>query len=172
MRSSGARLNIKQDRSLGIVELRVSDLAQASNDIKYPFSSTGKKDEAAPIKVEGGAYKGQLHFSAEFVPAMRLKGVKFESHGNEIENAVAKADEEGTDTSSESGSGPVVPPQVTASHAVGEDDPTSPTSPTNPADGGNQSSNTTPAEDEGVELSVDQLFEHRSSASLSHGIPC
>ncbi|KZW02621.1 tricalbin [Exidia glandulosa HHB12029] len=157
--------HLTKDRSLGIVELRVQDLAQESGDIKYPYSSTGKQEQSAPIKVEGGAFKGALHFSAEFVPAMHLKGVKFQSHGNELENAVARADEEGSDNGSESGKRAVTPPQITASHAVGEEDnasvPTSPTSATGTVDTGKDKA-TKPAEDEGIELSVDELFEHQS----------
>ncbi|EJD55637.1 tricalbin [Auricularia subglabra TFB-10046 SS5] len=156
--------HLTKDRSLGIVELRVSDLAKESDDYKYPYATTGKKEEAAPIKIDG-AFKGQLHFAAEFVPAMRLRGVKFQSHGTEIENAVNRAGQEGSDTDSLQQARSRTPPEITATRSVGEDDPNtapaSPTSATSPSSPTKDSQK--PAVDEdGVELSADELFEHQS----------
>jgi hypothetical protein len=87
--------NLTKDRSLGTVELKVSDLAQETGkgtggDPRYFFESTGKKDRSEPIRLDrGNQYKGQLHYLAEFLPAFALQGVRFES---EPQSAVKGAD--------------------------------------------------------------------------------
>lgn len=74
---------------MGYVELKVSDLAQPSEG-EHPFSSIGKKDftDGAPVKLDKGTFKGKLHFVAEFVPALPLKNVKFDSSSNELKRVV------------------------------------------------------------------------------------
>lgn len=69
-----------QDRSLGVAELHVSDLAVAAEDTLYPYESTGMKEYAEQLRLnKGGQFKGTLHYHAQFIPAMKLKGVKFDS---------------------------------------------------------------------------------------------
>lgn len=88
-----------KDRSLGSVELRVSDLAKESSDTRYPFESTGPKVAVEPIQLDKGSFKGELHYTATFVPALALKGVKFdaaESRGR----AVDKEERNGGESSS------------------------------------------------------------------------
>lgn len=60
----------------------------------------GKKTAVEPISLGSNQYKGQLHFTAEFVPALALHGVKFESGPNELQAAVdhEPAGSEGGDT--------------------------------------------------------------------------
>ncbi|KAF9458350.1 C2 domain-containing protein [Collybia nuda] len=92
--------NLTRDRSLGSVELHVSELAKESGETRYLYESTGIKKATDPFRLDkGNVYKGQLHYTAEFVPALALKGVKFESQPNEIQKASEKAsrDEDGGD---------------------------------------------------------------------------
>lgn len=91
--------HLTKDRSLGSTELVVSDLASpAPEDIRYPFKSSGIKTFSSPLRQDGGgAFKGTLHYTAEFVPAVALKDLKFESRQLEV-NKLAKRkehDEEG-----------------------------------------------------------------------------
>lgn len=55
--------------------------------MQYPFESTGKKTAVDQLRLDHNQYKGQLHYVAEFVPALALAGVKFESGLNELEQA-------------------------------------------------------------------------------------
>lgn len=72
---------LTKDRPLGSTELAVSELAvPAPEDTRYPYRSNGVKNFNAPLRQEGGnVFKGTLHYTAEFVPALALKNVKFES---------------------------------------------------------------------------------------------
>ncbi|KAF8845383.1 tricalbin [Paxillus ammoniavirescens] len=82
--------NLTKDRSLGSVELHVSDLAHESSaaDPQFRFESTGRKEAVDPIKLDGShTLKGQLHYVAEFVPALALKHVHFDAGENEIQQA-------------------------------------------------------------------------------------
>ena len=99
--------HLTKDRSLGSVELRVNELARtSSSDSEYRYEPTGKKETVDPIKLDGhnNQYKGQLHYVAEFVPAMALKGVKFEKDQNEIQRAAQNQGEGGSYTSQSSSS--------------------------------------------------------------------
>ncbi|KZT23846.1 tricalbin [Neolentinus lepideus HHB14362 ss-1] len=122
--------HLTKDRSLGTVELRVSDLAQDSEDPQYYFASTGRKEAQDPIKLDkGNSYKGRLHYTAEFIPALALKWNDFSSGPNELERAAqnASGDEDGgvvmdDDGSSVSGSdvgNEDVPTGITATRPVG-----------------------------------------------------
>ena len=106
-----------QDRSLGYVELKVSELAQAAEG-ESPYVSTGKKIGEDPIRLDKGSYKGKLFYEAEFVPAQYVKNVKFSSGPNAIEQAVeGMEDPDGGDVSegetSSDADGQVIPPEVT-----------------------------------------------------------
>ncbi|KAJ3567153.1 hypothetical protein NP233_g6551 [Leucocoprinus birnbaumii] len=70
--------HLTKDRSLGSVELQVSDLAEESEDTKYPYQSLGVKSAEDPIRLDKGeGYKGTLTYTAEFVPALALKNLAF-----------------------------------------------------------------------------------------------
>ncbi|KAH9949508.1 tricalbin [Amylocystis lapponica] len=187
--------HLTKDRSLGYVELKVADLARpadpdpdADADSRFIYASTGKKAAADPLKLDKG-FKGSLHYEAEFVPAIALKGVAFESHPNEIQRAAeATSDVEGdtlaSDASSISSSNMRIPDGITASK------PLSPTSPTFNIDsdtaGHKKSASTDTAltagsvgtavtdasskekrpEDLGVEMSKEQLLQHQSGVII------
>jgi hypothetical protein len=79
---------LQKDRSLGSVELKVAELIEESDNNEYPYASTGRKTVVDPIKLDkGGGYKGRLHYTAEFVPALALQGVKFDGGINEVQRA-------------------------------------------------------------------------------------
>ncbi|KIJ68717.1 hypothetical protein HYDPIDRAFT_81596 [Hydnomerulius pinastri MD-312] len=82
--------HLTKDRSLGSVELHVNDLARESSaDPQFRYESTGKKEAADPLKLDGSGhmFKGQLHYVAEFIPALALKHVHFDADENEIQRA-------------------------------------------------------------------------------------
>jgi len=108
--------------------LRVFDLATESDDKRYPYKSTGKREAQDSIRLDkGNAYKGQLHYIAEFVPALALKGVEFEHIPNELQRAVAGEDDDGdvgfdhsgSSQSSSSDEDQAVPEGITATTPVG-----------------------------------------------------
>ena len=85
--------NLTKDRSLGTVELKVSELARqittSAGGSRFSFESTGKMDKSEPIRLDrGNQYKGQLHYLAEFLPAFALEGLKFEDGSNELQAIV------------------------------------------------------------------------------------
>jgi len=136
-----------------MVELNLHELAALSGDRTYPYCSTGKIDKAAPIRIDNGT-KGELFLAAEFVPAMRLKNIKFDSHGTELDRAVERADGDSIKSKKS------VQQEVTVSKAQTEDGAQTPTSVVS-ANGTNGTKDSTPEADEGVELSVQELFAHR-----------
>lgn len=90
--------HLTRDRSLGSVELHLNDIAEENpDDPSYPYKSRGVKEAQDPIRLDKGhnVFKGQLHYKAEFVPALNLRGVKFEESGNNFGQ---------TQTSTQSGS--------------------------------------------------------------------
>lgn len=100
--------NLTKDRSLGTVELKVSELSRevitGSGDSRFSFESTGKMDKSDPIRLDrGNQYKGQLHYVAEFLPAFALEGLKFETGSNEVQAAVEDV-EDGDDADEHSSS--------------------------------------------------------------------
>lgn len=115
--------HLTKDRSLGSVELRVADLAKRVEDTRFPYASTGKKTVADPLRLnKGNVYKGQLHYVAEFVPAVALAGVNFESAGTELDKVMGPGD--GSDSSSASGSGAekeAIPAGITVSRPLDEE---------------------------------------------------
>jgi Ca2+-dependent lipid-binding protein len=92
--------NLTKDRSLGYTELVVSDLASPSpppEDMRYLFKSSGIKKFSSPLRQDGGnGQKGTLHYSAEFIPAVTLKNLKFESQDTEV-NRLSKRGEHDED---------------------------------------------------------------------------
>ncbi|TFY83046.1 hypothetical protein EWM64_g967 [Hericium alpestre] len=125
--------HLTKDRTLGTVELKVSDLAVEAKDPKDPrfhYRSTGKKDAADPIRLDRGkTYKGNLHYVAEFVPAIALTGVEFETKPAELEAIVEEVAEEGEGTdvpddvlsvSSSNIDAQAIPKGITASAPISE----------------------------------------------------
>ena len=72
-------------------------MAAESDDPKYPFKSTGAKEVEDPIRLDGGKeFKGKLHYQATFIPALSLKGVKFDAEENELQKVEhGESDSEG-----------------------------------------------------------------------------
>jgi Ca2+-dependent lipid-binding protein len=100
--------NLTKDRSLGTVELRVSELAReivnGAGDSRFSFESSGKMDKSEPIRLDrGNQYKGQLHYVAEFLPAFALQDLKFETSSDELPSAVEGV-EDGDDVDDDSSS--------------------------------------------------------------------
>ena len=100
--------NLTKDRSLGTVELKVSELSREivkdAGDHHFSFESMGKMDKSEPIRLDrGNQYKGQLHYFAEFLPAFALQGLKFETSSNELPS-VAEGDEDDDDVDDDSSS--------------------------------------------------------------------
>ncbi|KAJ7071483.1 C2 domain-containing protein [Mycena amicta] len=151
--------HLTRDRSLGNVELRVSELAKESSDRQYPFESTGKKTATDPFRLDkGNAYKGQLHYTAEFIPTLALEGVKFDGSGNELQRAAAQEDPEGKEVRSSSSSSSV---------SGDEEIPSTPTivEPSSPIVSKNPESAVPaeqPEEPTGIKLSIDELLMHQS----------
>lgn len=125
--------HLTKDRSLGTVELKVNELASEipdSAESEYRFASTGKKSAAEAIRLDrGGTFKGQLHYVAEFIPALNLKGVKFATGPNELERMVGNggSDDDDGDVAEDSASSSsvsgaedgFVPGKVTATRPIG-----------------------------------------------------
>lgn len=146
---------VLQDRSLGAVELKLSDLAVADRDNHdFPYITNGKIDRNSPIFLDKNISKGFLEYEAEFVPSLNIKGIEFDQR-NELEKAVEEGAREsgaqgdvGDDVASADGSASSsdedyekVPEGVT----VGEPTtPTTPARPTTPSQAqGQQSTDTT-----------------------------
>lgn len=83
--------NLGKDRSLGSVELKISDYAKAEEDRRTPYSSLGRQSRKDPIYLgpkEG--FKGFLVYEAEFVPCINLKGgISFDSVDNNLQATVS-----------------------------------------------------------------------------------
>lgn len=76
------------------MELYVSDLARESSaDPQYRYESTGPREVAERIKLDGSSdlYKGELHYRAEFIPALNLKYEHFDASKNEIQRVAQEA---------------------------------------------------------------------------------
>jgi hypothetical protein len=116
---------LSQDRSLGSVELHVNELAKESeDDVKYPFESLGKKEATDPLHLEGNQYKGNLHYVAEFVPALALRGVEFESGPNRLQQTAESggSDAETVDDGSTASEDLMIPEGITTSRPLGDDE--------------------------------------------------
>jgi hypothetical protein len=74
-----------------VVGLDVADLAVPAgetDDPKYPYHSLGLKEYASKIRLAVNSYKGELHYTAEFIPAVHLKGVSFGKPKNQVQEAL------------------------------------------------------------------------------------
>lgn len=144
--------------------------------------STGKKAAADPLKLDKGSYKGQLHYVAEFIPALAVRGIGFETGGNQLqqaaENAAGESDgddvKDGNSMSSSDEEAQAIPQGVTVSKPMG-DSPTVAKGPSHTR--GAKSTDTTKTNgtvsttakseenrpvERGVELSKEQLLTYRA----------
>ncbi len=78
--------NIGRDRSLGSVELAVSEYVSSEGTQRNPYVSSGPQDRKDPIRLDGkGTFKGHLLYHAEFFSAVALRGgVSFKPAENEL----------------------------------------------------------------------------------------
>lgn len=177
--------HLTKDRSLGSVELKLSDLLKRVDDAKFPYASTGKKTAVEPLVLDKGkAHKGDLHYVAEFVPAVALKGVSFEAGANEIDKVV-EADEAGSASSQEASEKEkeIIPDTPTVSRPIDDEydeikeeevreaaantkghkktDSTAASVKTSGTSATAETAATTPPE-RGVEMSKDELLTHRT----------
>lgn len=96
-------------------------MANRADDPKYPYSSTGKKSFAEPIRLDrGNVYKGQLHYDAQFVPAVALKWDEFTSTGTELDRIVDADDEDSDANSTGTYEREKIPEGVTTAKAIAE----------------------------------------------------
>jgi Ca2+-dependent lipid-binding protein len=81
--------NIGKDRSLGHVEINAGDFLRSTDDVKYPYASTGPQARSDRVKQDKvNAYKGVLHYEADFKPAVSLRGgVSFDKQKNDFDVA-------------------------------------------------------------------------------------
>ena len=103
----------------------MNELAKESEgDIKYPFESLSKKEAIDPIFLDHGQHKGNLHYVAEFVPAVALRGVEFESGPNALQQGAdgGGSDAETVETASASSVEGVIPHGVTTSSPLGAEE--------------------------------------------------
>ncbi|KAF7310594.1 hypothetical protein HMN09_00602200 [Mycena chlorophos] len=152
--------HLTKDRSLGNVELRVSDLAKESTDREYPFESTGKKTTTERFRLDkNNTFKGQLYYSAEFIPTLALEGVKFDSTGNELQRAADQEDPDGKAVRTAHATSHFIgEDQITDAPTIVEHDAAKPAAPAAPAAENPEEKE----EPKGVQLSVDELLTHQS----------
>lgn len=159
------------------MELHVSDIARESPaDPQYRYESTGAKEVAEQIQIDGSSYKGQLHYRAEFISALNLKHVHFDAGENEIQKAAHKVQrnhDNGSSSSTRSSSIDEEERHVTVDHPMAESGADVSHHQTDSGESvranGNGTANTNeespqtekdPAK-EGIELSKEELFKHR-----------
>jgi Ca2+-dependent lipid-binding protein len=179
--------NLTKDRSLGTVELKVSELARemmtGAGDSRFSFESTGKMDKSEPIRLDrGNQYKGQLHYLAEFLPAFALEDLKFETGSNELQAAVEDVEDgDDADDHSSSSSREREARAITSTEPIGTPKDSSknrhPTNATHAAESSEGSKTTSSREgspptqvgkrddvkqkNEGIRMSKDELLTHR-----------
>ncbi|KAJ7254006.1 hypothetical protein B0H12DRAFT_1233458 [Mycena haematopus] len=140
-----------KDPVVGFMSIKLQDLL-------------GKKTAADPIRLDkGNAYKGQLHYTAEFIPTLALEGVKFDAAGNEIQRAADAEDPEGKDVRSSEPS------------SISKDDEAALAAPTivEPKNGAtaqaptngappDDATNEKPEEPVGIKMEMDELLTHHA----------
>ncbi|KAG2350711.1 tricalbin [Suillus weaverae] len=179
--------HLTKDRSLGSVELRVSDIARESPaDAQHRYEPTGTKEVAEPIKTDGNSYKGQLHYRAEFVSALNLKHVHFDAGENEIQKAAQKVQRNhanGSSSNTHISSRDEEERHVTVDHPTTEagthGSPHQTDSSESIQANGNGAANTdeevsSPTEEdsakEGIRLSKEELLKHQSGIIIFNAI--
>lgn len=169
------------------MELHVSELAKESGESRYLYESTGTKTATDPFRLDkGNVYKGHLHYTASFIPALALTGVKFDSQPNEIQRASEKGskDDDGGDagdnssmfSASDEEHGPI-PITIKSSSARDssppKDSPVSKSDESTHTSGTNDSVHTAETSDaktkdaDGVEMSTEELLAQRELSLAS-----
>ncbi|KAF5375164.1 hypothetical protein D9758_000478 [Tetrapyrgos nigripes] len=168
--------HLTKDRSLGYVELKVSDLVVENDDPLHPFLSTGVKNMSESIRLDKGkSYKGTLYFRAEFVPAMKLKGLTFTegtSSAVVIEEAAADSDSGSVVSKTSDGSveddGPIQSgvtisgPEKKGHTKNAKSTDTIKTTDTSATHATNQTQDSKKNEEPGFTLSKEELLSHQS----------
>ncbi|KAG6814026.1 hypothetical protein H0H92_003876 [Tricholoma furcatifolium] len=161
---------LSQDRTLGTVELQVNELAKESQDYRYPFESNGPKDAAEAIRLSGNHYKGTLHYTANFIPALALNGVTFgarHSAKDELQNGAV---------SRNGGPALTITGPATYGNGNGHGVPKSPETPVpkSPSNGDSRQATPTPEQKEngsvheaeeapkGVDMTVEEVLSQQS----------
>ncbi|KAI9511781.1 tricalbin [Russula earlei] len=172
--------HLTRDRSLGTVELKVGDLAReitkAEDGSRFSFKSTGKIDKSELICLDREhQYKGQLHFTAEFLPAFALEGLEFETGLNERQSGQEDGGDvnDGASSSSreEEERSSAVPTGVAKdSHnaaAATNSSKTAGTREGSPASGDSvKASDDVKQKKEGIRMSKDELLAHQSGTII------
>lgn len=145
---------------MGSVDVNVSGLATTSEDPQYPYKSTGKKEIADKILVGRDQYKGVMHYTATFIPAMHVKGSTFKPATNELQRTAHTEDADNESISSDSPSEDEygardITIHVSNAKENGLDNSTESDVPEEPKD-----------EDEGIEMTRDELLAHRKCLIL------
>jgi hypothetical protein len=156
------------------VELHVSDLARESSaDPQYRYESAGPREVAERIKLDGSSdsCKGELHYRAEFIPALNLKHMPFDAGENEIQRVAHEAQRSrvnGSSISGRSSSSSEEERFVTVTHPTTENGQTDSSESVRTNGGGDAKSDkgapSMVAEGsvkEDIELSKEELFKHR-----------
>ncbi|EIW70089.1 hypothetical protein TREMEDRAFT_71520 [Tremella mesenterica DSM 1558] len=156
--------NIGKDRSLGSVEVRVDEFAQANNDQKFPYISKGPQGRNDRIKLDkANAYKGQLVYEVDFKPAVSLRGgVSFDPEKNPIETAIEEEQTNPDGSVIESAvASPITPASTSLANGPGVNVLTTATAQTSESKGGGEQ---TASEDpeKGVEMSVEEIMSCQS----------
>jgi Ca2+-dependent lipid-binding protein len=67
--------NIGKDRSLGMFEVNLSELARFDpTNERTPYVSTGRKSREEKLQQKNGSFKGSLQYDIDFCPAFSLRG--------------------------------------------------------------------------------------------------
>lgn len=144
---------------MGSVEVNLSGLATTSDDPQYEHKSVGKKEIADKILVGRDRYKGVMHYTATFIPAMRVKGSIFKPATNELQRTAHRNDTDNVSISSGE--------SLSADDEYGARDITIRLSSTkenvldNTPKRASLESEDHKDEDEGIEMTRDELFTHR-----------
>ncbi|KAI0757330.1 tricalbin [Daedaleopsis nitida] len=178
--------HLTKDRSLGYTELKMTDLSKpsAAETSEFLYESSGRREAEEPLKLGNGAFKGKLHYEAEFVPAYAVRGIHFNSGPSELEQAAERATAASPDGSeggtvhdeSEAEDDAAVPEGVTVSNPVDENNTEQQghrhTKSTDTMASVRTSGTTAIGEDEkrpeerGVEMSKEELLKHQAGVLI------
>lgn len=162
--------HLTKDRSLGSVELHVSELARESpTDTQYRYESTGKKEAEDPLKLDGGngqTFQGRLHYVTEFIPCLNLKNVHFDADENEMQQVAHRVSDIGDSSGNEKRDVTVRPPmdgmqgkEREGAFGNGVADK---------VEGDPDGDETKDKEISGVELGKEELLKHQSGIIIFH----
>ena len=155
--------NIGKDRSLGHVDVKISDYVRPGGDAKYPYISRGPQMRSEQIQLgKANTFKGQLVYEGDFKPAMSLRGgVSFDAQKNEFALAAEKASGDGglTEPKATNGVSPTSPIEPSNRPLVTPNAPIQLVNSAESKGGGEATAAENP--DEGVEMSVEQLLRCR-----------